>query len=198
MCLLFETIQIINGNPLHLHYHAERMQRSVKDLFAVSKKFDLKKAINQEQYPAEICKCKITYSLDIIKVEFLPYVRRQINMFKIIKDNSIEYSYKFNNREHIDKLYAQKDPADEIIIVKNDFITDTSIGNLVFVQGENHYTPSKPLLLGTHRARLIENRKITPAHIRTDEIRKYDSFYVINAMTDVAHNPVYRIEQIIF
>ena len=48
-----------------------------------------------------------------------------------------------SNRKNLEKLFLKKDDADDIIIVKNNFITDTSIANIALYNGGNWHTPNK-------------------------------------------------------
>jgi 4-amino-4-deoxychorismate lyase len=49
--------------------------------------------------------------------------------------------------------------TEEIIIVKNNCITDTSYTNLLFLKDEKWYTPSTYLLNGVMRQHLLKEKK---------------------------------------
>ena len=49
------------------------------------------------------------------------------------------------------------DGFDEVVIVKNGFISDTTISNLAFFDGSEWHTPNTPLLKGTKRAELLDS-----------------------------------------
>lgn len=77
-------------------------------------------------------------------------------------------------------------PVDEeLIIVKNGIITDTSYANLVFYNGKEWHTPSRPLLQGTKRQKLIDEGKIKEREIRVHDLKKFTKCSLINAMLDI-------------
>ncbi len=110
--------------------------------------------------------------------------KRDIKSFKIILDNEIEYSKKYLNRDSLDKLYEQKKDADEIIIIKDGLVTDTSIANIAIFNGTNWLTPKSPLLEGTTRNRLLEEKYIYEADITVDILKSAKRIALMNAMID--------------
>ena len=48
-------------------------------------------------------KCRIVYNREIIKVEFVPYVLKQIRSLKLV-NAEIDYAYKYEDRTNINKL----------------------------------------------------------------------------------------------
>ena len=73
----------------------------------------------------------------------------------LIIDNQINYNSKKLNRINIDTLYAKKALNDEIIIIKNGLVTDTSIANIAILYEGKWLTPKTPLLYGTTRSRYL-------------------------------------------
>lgn len=51
------------------------------------------------------------------------------------------------------------------MIIRQGKVTDCSIGNLIFRQNNQWITPDKPLLEGTQRAKLLEQKKIIAREI---------------------------------
>ena len=47
--------------------------------------------------------------------------------------DTIDYTYKSAHREELNALYAQKGMADDILIVRNGYLTDTSISNIALL-----------------------------------------------------------------
>ena len=62
-----------------------------------------------------------------------------------------DYSFKFSNRKAIDDLLKFRNGCDDILIVRNGLITDTSYSNVVFRKDNMYFTPNFPLLNGTKR-----------------------------------------------
>lgn len=178
MCQYLETIAILNGEPLHLPYHIRRV--------AENSSIDLHYYISNLSLPKnELHKCSIIYdSKKILSSKIVKYTIRKILSFKLIHHNEIDYSKKFANRSELEAMVAQKGSCDEILIVKNGVITDTSFSNIVFKKGSRWITPKTPLLQGTCRARLIENGIIEVQDIATLDLKQCSHFMLINAMLD--------------
>ncbi len=136
--------------------------------------------INSDKYNLKNGKLRIVYSKKGIEnIEIFPVKKREFKKFKIVYSD-IDYSFKYENR---DKLNALKIKGfDEVIIVKNGFITDTTISNLAFFDGKKWYTPKTPLLKGTKREELLDKGILIEKNITIDEIKNYKKFAMLNAI----------------
>lgn len=76
----------------------------------------------------------------------------------------------------------QKQSCDDILIVKNGFVTDSSISNIIFFDGYKWVTPDTPLLKGTMRQFLLEAAEIKEETITVQNLTTFTSFRLINAM----------------
>lgn len=103
----------------------------------------------------------------------------------MIDGSFIVYDHKFLDRKEIDKLFMDRGDADDILIIKDGFITDTSYGNICLFDGVQWVTPRKPLLLGTCRERLLEDGAIVEGDISIEGLKNFEQFAVINAMRDL-------------
>ena len=171
----FETIKCYEEEIYNIHYHNKRVANTI------FKNLDL----NEYIYPPneKLLKCKVIYDEEGIKeVGFAEYKKREINSFKLIYDDTIDYAKKSLNRETIESLFKQRENADEIIIIKNDLVSDTSIANIVIFDGTSWLTPKKPLLAGTARARLLEEKEIIETDISVDMLLKSQKIALLNAM----------------
>jgi 4-amino-4-deoxychorismate lyase len=79
-------------------------------------------------------------------------------------------------------LHKQKGNADDVLIIKNNEVTDTSFANVIFFDGNRWVTPKHPLLPGTQRAFLLENGIISEAVIKFSDIPAFQKIRIINAM----------------
>lgn len=175
---LLETIHILEGEVLNLGYHQQRMDRSRLLLgFHDSLILELSPPEKGE------FRCRVLYEKEIEKIEFLPYKRKEISSFKLVH-SGIVYDLKYEDRSEIDALIQKYPEADEIIIIKDSLITDTSIANLCFFDGTDWITPKKPLLHGTCRQRLLDKNKIIASDIDYRSLNNFSKIAVINAMTD--------------
>ena len=83
----------------------------------------------------------------------------------------------------------QRNDCDDILIVKNSLITDTSYTNVVFEDSnEKLYTPTSTLLPGTKRKQLLDAGIIHEKKIHVNDIKLYKGVYLINAMIDIEDN----------
>ncbi len=186
---LLETIKFEDGKFANLELHQNRMNKSQKELFGCENKIDLVSELDmflaksQATYiNHKIYKCRIVYSKTIQNIELLPYSSLSIKSLKIVNDDSINYNFKFENRERINQLFAKRKNSDEILIVKNGLITDTSFCNILFFNGKKWLTPEKPLLKGIQRQFLINNEIIETANISPYDIHNFTKARLVNAM----------------
>ena len=111
------------SRSFYLDYHQKRIAKTV----------GLNINLYDYIYPPtnELLKSKVIYDTNgILDIQYTKYIKKDIETFKLIYDNNITYNKKSMDRKELDNLYQQKQNADEIIIVKNDLITDTSIANI--------------------------------------------------------------------
>lgn len=141
-----------------------------------------------ELLPSELgdkkVRCSITYDSKIIDIKFLEYIPRQISSLKLVTSD-INYSHKMSDRAELNKLLKLKKNCDEVLIVKDGYITDTTYSNIVFENSEGLFTPTTFLLNGTKRQLLLDNGVINETEIRVNDLHKYQTAYLINAMLDV-------------
>jgi len=183
MSLLFETIRVTDGVLQNLEYHNYRLNESRKALFDAPDLIYLEQCIHVPAiYTKGLFKCRVKYSMQIEDISFEAYSTRLVRSLKLVEDNSISYSYKFSNRDHLSELLLKKGNCDDILIIKNGFITDTSYSNIVFFDGYRWYTPLSPLLPGTMRRHLLVNKLISEAEIKVTDLNNYHQARLINAM----------------
>lgn len=177
---LLETIKVDQGKIFFIPFHNERFNQTRFTLFGINEKIDLSTVINP---PDLNCyRCRIVYSKMIESIEFVPYQSRTFKTFQIVYEDEIEYEFKYLDRSAIQKLEQFKKEADDILIVKQGTITDTSIANVVFFDGEQWITPANPLLKGTTRKRLLQEGKIKPEVIELKNTKKYLKMALMNAL----------------
>lgn len=182
----FETIRCDDYDVFHLEYHNARVARTVA----------MNLSLNEYIYPPSeaLLKCKVIYNEEgVVDISYSPYIKREINSFQLVYDDKIEYAKKSTNREAIDSLFAQKKEADEIIIIKNSLVTDTSIANIALFDGTSWLTPKEPLLKGTTRARLLEEDVIFEKDITVEMLQKAKKITLLNAMVDMDIKEDYRL-----
>ncbi|MCF6330098.1 MAG: aminotransferase class IV [Sulfurimonas sp.] len=176
-----ETIRVKDGIYSHLSYHQSRYTN-------VLNSFDVKNIQRLDTYlntsKKGLYRCRLIYNLQkIINIQYIKYKKREINSLKLVYDDEIDYSFKYLNRKNINSLFALRESCDDILIVKNGYITDTSVANIAFFDGQ-WKTPSSPLLKGTTRARYLNEGKIVESEIKVSDIKNFTKIALLNAMID--------------
>ncbi len=182
MCQLFETIKIEDGVICNQQLHDERFNRSRHDLFGLTDNVRLSDHISiPPEVSKGIVKCRVIYGPDIISVNFSPYIPADIKTLKIVDGGSIRYDYKFLDRSRLNAL-IDKSISDDVLIVKDGFLTEISFANIVFTDGSVWVTPENPLLRGTMRELLLRTGVISSERITPDNLTSFTHFRLINAM----------------
>ena len=197
MYRFIETIKLLDGQFAHLDYHQHRMDQTIRKFFGQQDAIHLKEYLARQSFLRQgLFKCRIVYDKTILSVEFLPYMIKPVRSLKVVHANAIEYAYKFEARNQLLEMYNQRGQHDEIVIVKNNLITDASYANLVFFDGTNWITPASCLLDGTMRQILIDQRKIIAAQISLSDITNFEKVKLINSMLgfEGSEIPVSQIE----
>jgi len=177
--LLLETIKIEDGQVANLPYHQERCTRSRQALYQCNDILSLSTYIDPPQIGRY--RCRILYAKALHSIEYISYVPKIIQKLKIVP-SKIEYPYKYANRETLDSLIHNHQDADEIIIEKDGYLTDTTISNIAFFDGQTWFTPATPLLRGTMRAKLVNEGFLTTRDIRKEDLHTYIQVALMNAM----------------
>ena len=186
MCRLFETIKILDRTIHNIEFHNKRFNHSRSVLFGCPDSIELRDSIKiPPEHRCGIVKCKVVYSRDIETIEYERYNKRSISTLKIVNCHDIDYSNKYCDRSGIDRLFDLRGGHDDIIIMKNNRITDSSFCNLVFDDGKKLVTPGSPLLKGTKREKLLSENKIVQDEIRLNDLKSFKTVHLINAMLDL-------------
>jgi len=182
---LLESIFLKDGQFRHLKLHQKRIDYSRKQALNLEYTLDLEDFLSQFQILQQgIFKCRILYGVDFKKPEFVAYNYKPINSLKIIEVNTLNYSLKFSNRAAINEAYNKRQDCDDVLLVKQGFITDSSYCNIAFREGDQWFTPDKPLLKGVQRQYLLDQGIIREQEIRIVDLVRFSSFKLFNAMID--------------
>lgn len=192
-----ETIKIKNKQVENIKFHNIRFNQTRQAFFDVKEDINLEDLITPLLHSLDqvLYKCRIVYGQEIEKIEFLPYQIPHIQSLKLIEVNDLDYSFKYADRQALQNLFLQKGEADDILILKNDLITDSYYCNIIFYDGKDWFTPKTPLLTGTQRAKLLENNIIQTSKITLQDLESFEEARLINAMLDFEDAP--RVTNII-
>jgi len=176
---LLETIRVQDGQPAHLAYHQQRVDQSLKAL-GYTARYELASLIKVPD--SALYRCRIVYDETSFEISYIPYRKRAVRTLQPVQADGLDYALKYADRSALNALFEQRGAADDILIIKNGMVTDTSIANIAFFDGQRWVTPKHPLLKGTTRARLLVEKKIFESEIRLDDLPKFTRFALLNAM----------------
>lgn len=183
MCQFVETLRIDNGRACRLDLHDERMNRtrrafwgSVPDLNIV----DYLPAVSE----TGVFKCRVLYGKRIESVTVSAYSVRPVHTLQAVYTEEADYSYKWADRTVLNKLFDRRNGADDVLIVRNGLLTDTSITNVALYDGNAWFTPASPLLAGTQRAELLRRGVLHERDIALDGMYGYSEIMLFNAMIE--------------
>ena len=181
-----ETICILDGIPQHLEWHQRRIESTFHFCMSHATPFQLATSLTLYDLPKEgKIKCSIQYATEIIDVTFALYSPKSCQHLKLIElPLNYDYRFKFADRKVIEDLFSKRGTADDILMTRGGWITDTSIANIAFRKNDRWYTPSNPLLAGTTWKRLIADEILIPLPIHQSELDQLDGFKIFNAMND--------------
>ena len=206
--LLIETIRIQDGEPCNLEDHCRRMRCSGLEMFgrggdgASRELREVMEALKKELGADLSCGCwkaRVVYGWSVCRYEAGRYRLPVFGSAALMDGGGLDYGHKFADRAGIDSLsYRARDMgADTALIVVNGRLTDFSYANAAFYDGSLWWTPSKPLLRGTARERLIREGKLRLADLVVADLKGFMLCSPVNAMLDLGKlsMPVERIIQ---
>ena len=193
----FETIKVVNGEPLFLERHLKRLKNSLKFL-------GIEKEISEEKIYSYINKSEeknfalklivsdenfiLTSRKDNYRVENKSFslkiseVRRN-STSKIIYHKSL--CYYENILEH--RWVVERGYGSALFLNERDEVCETSFANIFFVRDDKIITPkiSSGLLRGTMRDFLLENFEIIEEKIYAKDLDKFDECFISNSLMGV-------------
>lgn len=173
----FETIKADEGILQHINYHQARFNKTRKACYGSADKINLSTILLPPKNLT--CRVRVEYTHEVLHVDYIPYLPRQINSFCVVESN-LNYAYKWSNREEINALLAPG--YDDIIIVKNGLLCDTSIANVALLIDGVWITPQMPLLEGVTRQRLLDSGFLQVGNLTEESLQKMEKFAIMNAL----------------
>jgi len=197
MCLFIETICYEQGRFQQIELHNERFNRTRQQFFGlqIPVQLDLLLSVPADLI-AETVKCTVTYGTDIVRIDYNLYQIRPVKSLQMVVDDTIDYAFKYADRTKLNSLFNLRHQSDDILIIKNGFITDTSYANIVFKKEGKWYSPSNPLLNGTRIDRYFREGRVAPALLRPSDLPLFSEARIVNAMISIGNSPAILIENI--
>ncbi|WP_417427684.1 aminotransferase class IV [Halpernia sp.] len=182
MSQFIESIKIEDQEIYNLDLHQKRVNETFKH-FGKENLLDLAKIFKDLEHDEDgLYKLRIVYDLNSkFKTGVIPYAYSTLNQISLVENNTLDYSFKFEDRKIFDMM-KNKAKSEEIIIVKNNHITDSSYANLLFLKGKQWFTPNTFLLNGVQRQALLKSKKVKETEINLQNLKEFSHFQMINAM----------------
>ena len=182
MSRYIESIRIEKGIAWNMAFHQARFEHTRSRCLGLDEHPQLKDSIElAATHHQGLAKCRILYGERIEQIEIVPYERRPVKSIKLVKTDSIDYPYKAEDRALLSELFAKRGDCDDILIIRNGWVTDSYVANAVFWNGRDWHTPLHPLLQGTMRASLLARGLIKAVPIHAEQLAKYKKIKLINA-----------------
>lgn len=178
-----ETIKVLNGQFCNLDAHERRAKATTEAFLGKSLAWEVGGMVVPTEMCSGVVKCRVVYDSEVREVCFQPYVMRRIGSLRLVNGDGVDYRYKSTNRSVLARLLEQRGACDDVLIVRDGWITDTSFTNVVFEDaGGGLYTPDTCLLEGTRRQSLLDVGRIQARPIRVEDIGHFQRVLLVNAM----------------
>lgn len=185
MCLFVESIKLQDGQFFSLSFHQSRLQNAMSNFYPNEKIIDLVDLFRNTTYPLEgLFKCRVVYDSEVRHVEFVPYLCREIRSLRLVETDADCTPYKFADRTVYNVAFAERGECDDVLLVKDGLLTDSSYSNIALFDGENWFTPRIPLVYGTKRAHLLVRKQLVERDIRIEDLKNYQQITLFNAMIE--------------
>lgn len=194
---LFETILVVDGVAQNLHRHAARVASSSEALWGIRSELQDVLLIPPPGFETGSVRCRINYAAGEQAVAWAPYIHRPVASLRLLSEDGINYPHKYCDRTDLERLFARRGICDDVLIVRNGWITDTSIANLLLKSGNRWYTPAHPLLPGTCRSRLLAEGIAEEAGIRAGDLHLFSWVLTVNALRGFRENEAFSIYRIV-
>lgn len=185
MSQFLETIQLLDGQFIRLPLHQARMDKALAYHYPQTKFITLENALCQQKYPeVGLFKCRVVYDSEIRLIEFIPYTPPIIRSLKIVETDIPSLPYKIADRKDYQTTFSKRGECDDVLLVKNGLLTDTSYCNIALWDGKQWFTPKIPLIQGVNRAQLLAERKLIKKDIKVDDLVNFQRIVLFNALNE--------------
>ena len=178
-----ETIKVLNGQFYNLEAHERRAKVTAKAFFGKSLAWEVERMVIPSEMSSGLVKCRVVYDSEVREVCFQPYNMRRIRSLRLVNGDGVDYRYKSTDRSVFARLWEQRGACDDVLIVRDGWVTDTSFTNVVFEDSRGGlYTPDTCLPEGIRRQGLLDAERIQMCPIRVEDIRHFHRVFLVNAM----------------
>lgn len=186
MYRFLESIKLKDGVFFRLAYHQERINRCCRQFFTEYKIPGLAAYLHQQEVPEiGLFKCRLLYDEQGFgRLETVPYQLPKIDSLRLVETNLKPVFYKSSDRSIYNQLFTQRADCDDVLLVRNGLLTDTSFANIALFDGKQWVTPRLPVLYGTNRAYLLEKGVIVEQDVEAEKLYLFQKIRLFNAMIE--------------
>lgn len=183
MSRFIESIRLQDGTIELLDEHQRRVNATFAAFYPEYQPLSLSRLLTDAALPeVGLFKVRVVYDATKAQLSYQPYTPRYPQTLRLVRADELRYDFKFADRRALDACFAQRAPADDILLVRHGYLTDSYYANTVFRKNGQWFTPLHPLLPGVRRARLLASGRIHTAAIRPEDLPHYERVSLINAM----------------
>ena len=181
-----ESLRVVDRHICNLAYHQQRMNKTRLEVFGQPTPLLLNDVFKGIKAPSGLAKLRFVYDeAGIHDISCTPYTRKNIHFLRLVTANDIDYRYKSVDRSALNQLKEKQGDCDEILIIRNNHITDTSYTNVALYDGKQWFTPSTPLLQGTMRQSLLDRGLLQERELLVSDLPNYKQISLFNAMMEL-------------
>lgn len=215
---IYEVIRVIDGIPLFLEEHLERMRKSA-DLVGVKIdrkddeiERDIKELVSKNEVEnlnikllyTDIEEIGKTFLVYFIKSFYPPeeYYREGIHtiLFKYERENPNAKILKTSFKEEVANKLEEEKAFEALLVNRYGYVTEGSRSNMFFVMNNKVYTaPTGDVLLGITRKYILQvceelNIEVVEENIHIDNIKKLDGAFMSGTSVNVL--PIAAIDNV--
>ena len=189
---LVETICVVNGTALRLPFHVARVRASSQTLGWKDVSKDLLQTwlaflqnLPREYKTGRVMMRTVYDATGVSSVTSQQYQLHPVRSIRCVEADHLRYLLKSTHRNGITHCVEQRENCDDVLILRHNLLTDTSIANIALWHEEQQrwMTPTRPLLRGTHRAALLRSGTIIEdAALTLDRLEEFSRIRLFNAM----------------
>lgn len=180
-----ETIAIRDGRVINRDGHLKRMRETAAHFGFSSPNFPNLARIMPPSLKSGLVKCRLLYDQLIRDITFELYTPRKIISLIAVNADKLDYAFKYADRRALEYERWKLKGFDEVVFLKDGFLTDSSFSNIVLRRGNEYITPETYLLNGTQRQLLLKSGRIKEAPVHITALKEYDELILINAMLNL-------------
>ena len=196
MYQFLESIRVEGGVLHNLELHQQRVDRAVR-AFMPGRKVLLDDVLTEVILPSQgLFKLRLVYGKRIkTSYTVAPYAPPTFEKFIVREVPELSYPHKFLDRRELESF--QPDPQTQVLFTQEGFVTDSIFSNVVFFDGTGWFTPSRYLLGGVMRRRLLLDGAVATQSIHLNDLKGFTHFRLINALNGMDSPLRYPVEMLL-